>query len=535
MLQMTILRWASSACVLSMSLPAYGQQPNIELDSIIAPFSKPDSPGCAVAAERGGQRIATHAFGLADLEHSVPNTHDTVFEAGSVSKQFTAAATLLLVEEGKLKLDDDIRKYLPEMPDYGTPVTIDHLMNHTSGLRDWGVVAGVTGWPRGTRAYINDDALRIAAAQRSLNYPPGSEYSYTNTGYNMLAVIVQRVTGQSLAAFTKARLFEPLGMTSTSWRDDFQRIVKNRAVAYMPADGGGYAEDRPFENDYGNGGLLTTVGDLMLWNAALTSGKLGAEVTAQLQERATLSSGQRITYARGLVVSQHKGAATVSHGGATGGYRAWIERFPASGLSIGVLCNGANINPGQIARQIADTALGLQDAPAKGIAVKGLDANAGMYVNASTGATLWLDVTDSAIKLRGGPALTPLDGGRFQSAAGQFVFNSADSFTLTDNSGQPMRFERTEPVTLDASLDRYAGTFASAEASGVRYAVTLGTAGTLTLQLLDRSDPKFAPPIILKPTYKNAFEDGNGVTVRFEPDAMVLGMPRLRALRFVRE
>ena len=167
--------------------------------------------------------------------------------------------------------------------------------------------------------------------------------------------------------------------------------------------------------------------------------------------------------------------------------------------------------------------------------MKGLDANAGMYVNASTGATLWLDVTDSAIKLRGGPALTPLDGGRFQSAAGQFVFNSADSFTLTDNSGQPARFERTEPVTLGASFDRYVGTFASAEASGVRYAVTLGTAGTMRLQLLDRSDPKFAPPIILKPTYKNAFEDGNGITVRFEPGAMVLGMPRLRALRFVRE
>lgn len=535
MLQMTILRWASSACVLSLSLPAYGQQPNIELDAIIAPFSNPDSPGCAVAAGRGGQRIATNAFGLADLEHSVPNTHDTVFEAGSVSKQFTAAATLLLVEEGKVKLDDDIRKYLPEMPDYGKPVTIDHLMNHTSGLRDWGVVAGVTGWPRGTRAYTNDDALRIAVAQRSLNYLPGSEYSYTNTGYNLLAVIVERVTGQSLAAFTKARLFEPLGMTNTSWRDDFQRVVKNRALAYRPAGSGRYEEDRPFESAYGNGGLLTTVSDLMIWNSALTSGKLGANVTAQLQERATLSNGQRITYARGLIVNEYKGAATVSHSGATGGYRAWLERFPESSLSIAVLCNSSNINPGEIARKLADAALDLQDAPAKSIAEQGLDAKAGMYVNTSTGATLWFDVADSIIKLRGGPALTPVGGGRFQSVTGQFVFNGADSFTLTDNSGQPTRFERTEPVKLDASLDRYVGTFASAEASGVRYAVTSGTAGTITLQLLDRRDPKFAPPIILKPTYKDAFEDGNGITVRFEPGAMVLGRPRLRGLRFVRE
>ena len=534
MLRMTILRWASSACVLSLSLPAYGQHPNIELDAIIAPLSKPDSPGCAVAAERGGQRIATHAFGLADLEHSVPINLGTVFEAGSVSKQFTAAATLLLVEEGKLKVNDDIRKYLPQMPNYGRPITIDHLLNHTSGLRDWGVVAGVTGWPRGTRAYTNDDVLRIAAAQRSLNYPPGSEYSYTNTGYNMLAVIVERVTGQSLAAFTKARLFEPLGMTNTSWRDDFQRIVKNRAVAYMPADGGGYAEARPFENDYGNGGLLTTVDDLMIWNAALTAGKLGDSVTAQLQERATLSGGQRITYSRGLVVSKYKGAATVSHGGATGGYRAWIERFPESGLSIGVLCNGGNINPGEIARQLADTALDLQDALAKGIAVKGLDANVGMYVNVSNGAALWLDLADGTLKLRGGPALTPLGGGRFQSDAGQLVFQGGDAFTLIDNSGQPTRFARTEPVTPGASLKPYVGTYASVEASGVRYAVT-ETAGTLTLQLLDRSDPKFAPPILLKPTYKDAFQDGDGIIVRFKPGVMVLGMPRLRALRFMRE
>lgn len=537
MLLTTVRHCLAGACLFGLTLPAHAQQPKIALDAldrIVAPLTKPDAPGCAIAAERGGERIATRAFGMTDLEHDVPNMPDSIFEAGSVSRQFTAAATLLLVEDGKFKLSDDIRKYVPEMPDYGAPITIDHLLSHTSGLRDWGTVAGVTGWPRGTRAYTNDDAMRIAAAQRSLNYAPGSEYSYTNSGYNLLAVIVERVSGQSLAAFTKARLFEPLGMTHTSWRDDFQRVVKGRAIAYAPASGGGYAEARPFENDYGNGGLLTTVGDLMIWNAALTANKLGARLTARMQERATLTGGQRIAYARGLRVSEYKGAATVSHSGATGGYRAWLERFPASGLSVAVLCNGGNLNPGGIARQLADAVLDLRETPAKRSAANGLEARAGMYVNAATGATMWLDQAGGALKMRGGAVLAPTAQDRFVNASGGFAFSGRDAFVLTDNDGQSHRYKRTAPVAPGSSFDAYVGTYASPEASGARYAVTAGEGG-LTLQLLDRSDPTFAAPIPLKPTYQNAFEDGDGTIVRFEPGVMIMGMPRLRALRFVRQ
>ncbi len=232
---------------LMVAAPALAQQQSAQasLDAVVAPLVKPDAPGCAVAAARKGERIATRGFGMADLEHGTAITPDSVFEAGSVSKQFTAAAILTLAEGGKLALTDDVRKYLPELPDYGTSITIDHLLSHTSGLRDWGAVAMLKGWERSTRAYTNDDALRIIARQKALNYKPGAEYSYTNSGYNLMAAIVGRVSGQSLAAFSKARLFAPLGMSHTSWRDDFRRVVKDHAIAYGPARGGGWEEQRP--------------------------------------------------------------------------------------------------------------------------------------------------------------------------------------------------------------------------------------------------------------------------------------------------
>jgi CubicO group peptidase (beta-lactamase class C family) len=185
-----------------------------------------DTPGCAVGVSKDGKEVLTRAYGSADLEHGVPNTADTVFEAGSVSKQFTAAAVLLLAQAGKLKLDDPVRDYVPELPDYGTPeITLRHLLHHTSGLRDWGTVTYAAGWPRGSRMHTHAHVLDVVSRQKSLNFPPGSEYSYSNTGYNLLAIIVERVSGKTFAQYTRDTIFEPLGMTHTQWRDD-RGIVK---------------------------------------------------------------------------------------------------------------------------------------------------------------------------------------------------------------------------------------------------------------------------------------------------------------------
>src|SRR5918996_5999137 len=185
------------------------------------------APGCAAAVSLNGETVFEKAFGLADLELNVSNTPQTIFEAGSVAKQFTAAAIVLLQQEGKLSLDDPVRKYIPELPDYGVPLLIRHMLNHTSGLRDWGSVAGIGGWPRTTRAYTHAHVLDIVSRQRSLNFPSGTRYSYSNSGYNLAAILVSRVSGMPFAEFSRQRIFEPLGMARSSWRDDFARIVKD--------------------------------------------------------------------------------------------------------------------------------------------------------------------------------------------------------------------------------------------------------------------------------------------------------------------
>jgi len=302
------------------------------LDAIFAKHSA-STPGCAVGVAEKGKAPVLRGYGSADLEHAVPITPETVFEAGSVSKQFTAAAILLLVEDGKIALSDDIRKYLPEIPQYDRPITVDMLLSHTSGLRDWGSVMDIAGWPRTSRVYTPVEVLQIATRQKGLNYAPGEDYSYTNTGYNLAAWIVLRVSGYSLADFTKLRIFEPLGMSHTSWRDNYKRVVPGRAIAYGPAPGG-FGQDMPFENTYGHGGLLTTVGDLLIWNQALTDNRLGKTVSARMQEQAVLTGGRKIAYARGLFVQSWAGQPEIAHSGATAGYRAWLARFPVQGLSV---------------------------------------------------------------------------------------------------------------------------------------------------------------------------------------------------------
>lgn len=332
------------------------------INRVFAPWNSTAGPGCAVGIDRAGAPRVTRAFGAADLEYDIPNRPETIFEAGSISKQFTAAATVLLALDGKLDLSDDVRKYVPELPVYQRPITIRHLLNHTSGLRDWGSVEDLAGWPRGSRAYTHDHVLDILVRQRALNYPPGDRYSYTNSGYNLLAIIVSRVSGKPFATFSRERLFTPLGLTSTQWRDDFRRVVKGRAQAYSKSDGQ-WELDMPFENVHGNGGLLTTVGDLLTWTAMLERPTPAWKAMVDsLHVRGRLTNGDTIDYALGLVVSDYRGLRRVEHSGATAGYRADVLRFPGRGLAVAVLCNAGSAAPTTYANQLVDSLL----APALG-------------------------------------------------------------------------------------------------------------------------------------------------------------------------
>jgi len=325
------------------------------LEQIDALFSKWNNatPGVAIAIERKNKIIYKKAFGLADLEHLVPNTTETIFESGSVAKQFTAMCILLLAADGKLSLTDDIRKYVPEIPKYSAPITIQHLLNHTSGLKDWGSVGALSGWPRTTRVYTQELALQIMCQQKTTNYTPGTEYSYSNANYTLLVTIAERVSGQSLAEFTRLRFFEPLGMNHTQWRNNFREVIPNRAIAYSKT-ANGYQQLMPFENIHGHGGLLTTVADLLKWNQLLEHPSIGGDRVYQWRvQTGKLTNGQPIDYAAGLFIDQFNGWEEISHSGATAGYRAWLAYYPKKKLSVVLLSNDGSFNPAGAGRDIA--------------------------------------------------------------------------------------------------------------------------------------------------------------------------------------
>lgn len=459
---MSPLRMLLTGFIVAMPAAAAAQQsPDLEpaVDPVFERWASESSPGCAVGVTEDGHAVLSRAYGMADLEHDIRNTPTTIFEAGSVSKQFTAAAVLLLVEDGALSLDDDVRKYVPELPDYGHTITLRHLLTHTSGLRDWGSVAEIAGWGRSVRTHTHDHVVDILSRQRALNFTPGAEYSYSNSGYNLLAVIVDRTSGVSFAEFSRTRIFEPLGMMRTQWRDDYTRIVKGRSSAYG-RDDNEWVIDRPIENVHGNGGLLTTVADLLTWNQALTTGAIGGpRLSEMMVERGVLNSGRVIEYASGLVVSSFRGVPEISHTGSTSGYRAFLARYPDQRLGVAVLCNAGNVNPGAVGRSVAQLLLGDRARPVVAtepsepppppparpvLTAAQLDELTGEYYSPDTASGVEVTIDDGRIVMYRRPAtrlnLTPLTDDVFDAGPlGRVRFIRDDRGAVTQLSVQQSR------------------------------------------------------------------------------------------------
>jgi CubicO group peptidase (beta-lactamase class C family) len=519
------------------------------VDRIFANWNTRQTPGCAIGVARNGQTILERAYGMANLEYDVPNTPATIFEAGSVSKQFTAAAVVLLAQQGKLSLDDEVSKYIPELPDYDTPVTIRQMLHHTSGLRDWGTMAAAMGWPRGTRAHTHAHVLDIVSRQESLNYTPGMEYLYSNTNYNLAAIIVERVSGMSFAEFTRRNLFEPLGMTSTQWRDDYTRIVKGRATAYGRGRQGGWGLEMPFEDVHGNGGLLTTVGDLLKWNENFVRPRVGGVgFVRDLHQKGRLASGRQTSYALGLVVSSYQGIPEVSHTGATAGYRAFLARYPDQHLSVAVLCNAANANPG-MGQRVADvflagqTRLAARQAGEPGVTLppEQISEKAGVYRNLMTNEPMRLVVRDGKLRVDNGSELTPLSRTVFRAPngnVGTFEFGAKGLpaiLRLAVSSGDTISYLLEENWTPPlADLRQYVGEYASNEAEAT-FRVTLEENGKLMLR------GRYGRTLELVPAYRHAFTTSEGPgLVLFRRDArgrvttMSFGMGRVRDLQFRR-
>lgn len=451
--------------LLLAAAPAWAQPavPESTIDAVFARWNRA-TPGCAVGVAVGGTPVLLKAYGMADLEHDVPNTPDTVFEAGSVAKQFTAMAIMLLVKDGKLLLDDPARKYVPELPDYGAPLTIRHMLSHTGGLRDWGSVAGIAGAPRTSRAYTHAHVLDLVSRQRALNFPPGADWSYSNTGFNLAAVIVDRVAGMPFAEFSRRRIFEPLGMTRTAWRDDHRRIVKQRAVAYQATTDGGYEILMPFENVHGNGGLLTTVGDLLKWNENFVAPTIGdAALVAEMQRVVPTTDGRVRNYALGLYVRDLDGVRNVDHSGSTAGYRAHLNRFPDAHTSVAVLCNGTNGDATASAHRVSRAYLGDRVRPAAAaapatpppapitVAPETLQTFAGDYWSDEAETRLTAVVTDGRLSLRRRPdtiiPLTPIGPDTFRGSIGTVTFRrdasgAIEALSVTQERVWDLRFAR---------------------------------------------------------------------------------------------
>jgi CubicO group peptidase (beta-lactamase class C family) len=535
-------------------------------NALLAGFNKPGSPGCAVGVYQNGNVVYEGAYGLANLEHRVPiDPQRTVFGIGSVSKQFTAASILLLVQDGKLKLDDDIRKYLPEIPDYGNTITIDQLLHHTSGVRDFYELWWMSG--RSQWDYtVDQDALKLLSRQTGLSFTPGSKFAYSNTGYFLLSQIVQRVSGKTLAEFARERIFSPLEMKNTYFEDTLGRVTPHRASGYTPHGDKAFEVRKTGWTLYGDTGVQTTLGDLAKWQRNFDEPKVGgAWLIVQLEQKGVLSNGKEIAYARGIEVHDkgYRGLRTVMHNGATWeGYRASLMRFPGEKLSVAVLCNSADEGDTiKLRDQLAD--IYMEDTFPKPETVAAANqkpepapkpsASAERASSALLG-TYWNreDITIRRIERSDGKwwyvrspesrsELMPIENGQLQmlGVSTRVVIKPMPS----ENGRQivhvvnetPAILEKVEPASSDAkTLNDYAGIYTHPDLDGVRWTFKVKD-GKLTL----------LPPLegieTLNPVFKDAFQDAHwGVLFVFQRDAsgrvtsLLVDMERMRNMVFSR-
>lgn len=518
-----------------------------QVDKVFAKWDRADSPGCALGVYRGGQVAYKRGYGMEDLNEDVHITPGTVFHVASMSKQFTAASIVLLAQQGKLSLDDDVRKYIPELPDFGQKITIRNLVHHTSGLRDQWALLELAGWRYSRDLITNEDVMSVMTHQKELNFKPGERHVYCNTGYTLMGLIVKRVSGLSLREFTTKSIFEPLGMTRTHFRDDHAEILKHDAVGYEQEPG------KPLEisitnfDTVGATSLHTTVEDLQRWDENFYHPKVGGEAfVQQMLERGKLNNGEQLDYAFGLVLEKYKGLPTVGHGGADAGYRSDMTRFPEQHFSVAVLCNSAGTFPGALAQQVADIVLAKEinaaeaatppkekEAVAKSagtaasvvVTAEQMAGFTGLYWNREDDAFERIFLKDG--KLQGdvggmeGLVLKSFAESRFHIADKpwgdqveiHFVAPSGDKPRRMEQSfggGKPDVFDATEAVSPSgAELSEYAGAYVSEEIDPV-YRIALEGGKLSLVRLKHKADA-------LRPAVRDVFTGEIG-TVRFTRD-----------------
>ncbi|WP_129775875.1 serine hydrolase domain-containing protein [Peristeroidobacter soli] len=513
----------------SPNFPAtYKFKQNAEANAVFAKFDSTTSPGCAAAVAKDGKLIYSRGYGMANLDHGVPITTQTPFHVASVSKQFTAASVILLAQDGKLSLDDDVRKYLPEVPDFGAPITLRQMIHHTSGLRDQWDLLGLAGWRYSKDRISDDDVLRLVARQRQLNFEPGSQFLYSNMGYTLLALVVKKVSGQSLREFTTARIFKPLGMNNSHFRDDHAEIITGFANGYDRA-GDSFKTNVTNFDTTGATSLITTPEDLLLWDENFYTGKVGGKAFIdQMLERGKLNSGETITYASAVGYGEYRGLTTVSHGGSDAGYRSTVRRYPQQHVGIAVTCNIAEARPDELANGLSDVFLSAelkpkdQDPKEFKPNVKSVRAKAGVYLNPVTGRVLRLVEKEGKLQRVDDDGSTQpmfaVSENRFSAGPSSTVVfdfsGTGEQRVITSKSGdeKPGVFQVVPEFTPSAAeLNGYTGSFASDELD-LRYRVELKD-GKLYVATLKQN------PLPLLPVTKDVFSSDELDNVTFVRDA----------------
>jgi CubicO group peptidase (beta-lactamase class C family) len=500
------------------------------VDSLFDPWRGTDRPGCAVGVSHRGRVVLERGYGMADLESGRPMTPTTVVHAASVAKQFTALAVLLLVRDGALALDDDVRRYLPELPDYaaryGRPITVRHLLTHTSGLRDFFELL-IMARGRFEEDRVTDaDATAVIGRQRALNFAPGAEYSYSNTGYLLAARLVARVSGQPFPAFVAERIFAPLGMTQTRFRDDVETLIPGRAIGYARRGAGWRTSVANFDV-VGSTNLETTVGDLLRWTDNLDRPTVGdSALVRRMLTPAVLTSGDTTLYGLGLALVRDHGFAVAEHEGRDPGYRAYLGRYLEPAVTVALLCNAAALNPVGLGHEIAGLALGRaaeRPPTASSPSAAASDARqtlawAGVYLEPTTRAVVELTVRDGVLYTDrvGGVRIEAIDARRARLVNVPLeleFFGPQPHPSYRVRSLIPGRRADTfvwrapaTPILDRAALAPYAGTYVSRELDA-KYHVEVGDS-TLTLHAAA------GPGLVARPVFPDGFVSGQ-YTIQF--------------------
>jgi CubicO group peptidase (beta-lactamase class C family) len=448
------------------------------IDQLAASWDCADSPGCAVGVVRGGDLVVARGYGIANLEDGMRISASSVFHLASASKQFTAAAIARLARDGRLSVEDDIREYVPEVPRFGTPITIRHLLLHTGGLGDQWDVLALAGW-RPADSKSNYDVLDLISRQQETESRAGHVFAYSNVGYTLLALIVERASGWTFSRYTHTMLFEPLGMTSSRFEDDPADVVHERARGYVRASGGRYQTAAPTYT-VGASGLLSTVEDVARWIGELRDAQVfGREFVQRLMTPGMLDDGTPLTYAYGLFVDRYRGFPSVSHAGGEAGYRAFLLWLPACDLGVIVLANTGIIDVETLGFRVADLYLGIDGAGASGAATPAkarevdtadLSRLAGVYRNPERGASLAVLLEEDTLYIEPRLELEPLENGSFAllTTPVEIRFSAGASASLILEelfSGHPFaRYERVAPCPIPSErMAEYEGAYYSDE------------------------------------------------------------------------